>query len=897
MNNTPDTFKLETAIETWLQQYQLRDVFSPDDLVELEQHLRDEVDELVAAGQTPKAAFDLAIQEMGDWDSAEAEYGKVFWSKAKREQRLTDVFAARLSMYRSYSLVAFRSMFKQKVYASINILGLAAGLASFILIFLFVQFELNYDRFYDEVDQIYRVTKRNPGDVYLGTDHFALTQAPLATLLKQEFEEIESATSFGYIESLIDANNNTFWENGLEADQSFFNVFRLGLVSGDTATALANPGSIVLTESFSKKIYGDGNAVGQHLTRDEETQYQVTGIIADPPKNSTIQYQYLTSIVSDDFYRAQIAQNRWNNNYLYTFFRLQESVDIASLSAGMPAFVDKYLYPDRPEIATDDKESFYFQSLYDVHLNSSANFDLGRHGNKTQVYLFMGIAIVILLLACINYINLAVARSLKRAPEVGLRKTVGAFKSQLLRQFLGESLLITLVAMLLALVTVYLCLPFFADVVNREIAFSDLGNKNMLVGLILLTFFTAGASGFYPAFLMASLNPIEALKKRISNFNVRFNFQNALVIAQFTASIILVTCGYIIYQQLDFVRNKEMGYDREHIVSVKIHDNNRALKENIGRVQASLLSHANIIDVSASHTLPTNITMQQTIVDWEGAAEDERLFLHVNPVDYNFLSLFGIELVSGRPFSKNIATDAQFACIINETTAKSLGWTINEALGQSFIHDDTQRTVVGVIKDFHLHSVHHAIQPLLLFVDDGGRFDNISIKLAPNSLPQALDTIEETIQQISAFPFEYAFVDEQFDRLYAQEARLGETFGFFTAIAFLIASLGLFGLAAFTAEQRTKEIGVRKVLGASSSGIVWMLSKEFSRLVLVASVVACPIAYFITSRWLESFAYRVELTPALFITTTLAALAIALLSVGYQSLRAAVANPVTSLQA
>ena len=889
-------FDLEKSIAAWRQQFQHRDTISDNDLAELEQHLRDETSELVSSGLSQQTAFLRAARAMGDFDTAEIEYGKVFWSKAKREQRLHDAITSRLSMLGSYFRIAIRSMSKQKVYAFINIFGLAAGLACFILIFLFVQFEFSYDTFYEEADEIYRVTKRNPGDVYLGTDHFALTQPPLASVLKLELEEVKSATSFAYLESLLNTNGDTFWEKGLQVDPSFFNVFKLSLVQGDTATALSNPFSIVLTQSLAIKIFGSQNAIGQALTLDQNSQYQVTGVIPDPPSNSTVQYQFLSSILSDDYYQQQITENRWNSNYMYTFLRLRENADIATIESNMPALVDKYLYPEQPGIEDSSKEAYYFQALKDVHLNSTANFDLGRHGSKSQVYMFIAIAIIILLLACINYINLAIARSLKRSQEVGLRKTIGAVKSQLFRQFIGESLIITMTGMILAIGIAFLCLPFFAEIVMRDIPFSNLFSGIFLLGLLALTLLTAGISGFYPASLMASLNPIDALKKRISTVHSRFNFQHVLIVTQFTASIVLITCGYIIYHQLDFVQNKEMGYNRSHIVNINIHDNNQELKESINRVKTSIQQSAGVLNVSASHALPSNITMQQTIFGWQGAAEDERLYLHVNAVDYNFLTLYGIELSSGRSFSRDFPSDAQTACIINQTTARLLGWTPEEAIGQSFMHDDVLRTVVGVAKDFHLHSVHHAIKPLLLFIDDGGRFDYLSVKVAPGSLPQSLDRIEEIVQEASTYPFEYAFLDDQFNQLYASEERLGSTLGFFTIIAFLIASLGLFGLAAFSAEQRNKEIGVRKIHGASPGSIAWMLSREFSTLVLFAALLATPIAYFASLKWLQTFAYRVELTPFVFLATALAALLIAQLAVGYQALRAAWINPIHILR-
>ncbi|MFK7845073.1 MAG: ABC transporter permease [Rhodothermales bacterium] len=889
-------FDLDKTLSTWRNSYKLRRAFSTEDMDELEQHLRDEIDELVEKGFSPQMAFERAIKDMGSWDTAEKEYGKVFWSKAKREHRLQDEINWRYSMLKNYLMVALRTMRKQKIYTVINILGLAAGLACFILIMLFVQHEFSYDQFYDNAEDIYRVTKRNPGDVYLGTDHFALTQAPLATTMTQDFTEVALATSFEYHEALLGYQQTLHSEKGLWGDQHFFEVFSLELIAGNPATALASPNAIVLTAALAEKFFGKENPLGKILVVDNEKGYQITGLIADVPENSSIQYSFITSVVSSDYYNSQVAESRWNSNYMYTFFTLAKGAKIDDLQAKMPAFTNRYLYTGRDDVAVIDREQFFFQKLKDVHLISTANFDVGRHGSLTQVYMFLAIGIVILLLACINYVNLAIARSIRRAAEVGLRKTVGAIRPQLIVQFIGESIFMAFLALLLAIGLVHLLLPFFSTLVERSLELNYLDNPWAIPGLFSLLILVAGISGSYPAFLMASLHPIEVLKRKKGGSTSGFSMQNTLVVGQFMASIVLVTCGYVIYQQLNYVRNSEMGYDREHILNIALHGNDNELSSNIKYVQESLLRNAAVSGVTAARSLPTNISMQQSITEWEGSDVDDELPLHVNPVDYNYEEVFGIQLVAGRSFSPDVTTDGDTACLINETTAKALGWTAEEAIGQSFRHDRKMRIVIGVMKDFHLHSMHHAIKPLLFYLDNGSRFKYISAKVSPGNLPETISFVRSTVQESSAFPFEYQFLDENFDQLYAQDARLGKTFSFFTILAFLIASLGLFGLAAYAAEQRTKEIGVRKALGASSRSIVVMLSKEFALLVLIASCLATPIAYFATQRWLEGFAYSITVGPKVFIMATLITLTIAILSVGYQSLKAAFANPVRSLR-
>lgn len=889
-------FDLETSLAAWRHGYQQHHTFSTEDLDELEQHIRDQVDALTASGIAPKEAFAQAMREMGGKAGAATEYNKVFWAKAKREQRIKAALLWRYGMFKNYMRVALRTMQKQKVYTAINIIGLAAGIACFILILRFVQYEFSFDRFFPEHENIYRVTKRTPGDVYLGTDHFALTQAPLAPVMMADFPEVIHATAFEYQDALLQSNEHTFTERGLSADQHYFQVFGIPLQQGNAETALVAPNSIVLTETLARKLFDESPPMGRAISFDNQTTYRVTGLMDDVPDNASVQYSFVTSIVTDAYYNTQVDESRWNSNYLYTFFRVQPGTSMDALAEKLPALADRNIYAGNADFPLVERERFYIQPLAEVHLHSTANFDVGRHGNRTRVFLFLAIGCIILLLACINYVNLAVARSIKRAAEVGLRKTVGADKSQLIWQFIGESFLVTFVALCLALGLTHLLLPHFAGLVDRALTLNYLTLPWFIPSLLLLLVAVALLAGSYPALHMASLPPLRALKTRQHVRKNSFSLQQALIIGQFTASIILVTCGYVIYQQLEYVQNKALGYDRSHILNIVIQDNNETLKQNRAQVQSALQQHSNVARVTASHSLPTNISMKQNITNWPGSAPDAALPIHVNAVDYGFEAVFGIEVVAGRSFSTAFPTDLESACIINETTAQSLGWRPEEALGKTFRHDRRERTIVGVVQDFHMHSMHHQIKPLLFYLDDGGRFDYISVKLHPGNLDESLAAVASIVQPVSAYPLEYNFLDDAFDNLYEQEERLGATFNFFTLLAFLIAALGLFGQAAYAAEQRTKEIGVRKVLGASPGNIVFMLSREFTRLVLLASVIALPIAYLAASRWLEGFVYRVDVGPRAFLIAMGTALTIAILSVGYQSLRAALRKPTHSLR-
>ncbi len=889
-------FDLDKSLAAWRQAYNKQQAFSADDLDELEQHVRDQVAALTNGGMAPADAFNQAMREMGGQENAIREYDKVFWAKARRENRLQSVLQWRLGMLKNYMFVALRTMRKQKVYTALNIVGLAVGIACFVLIIRFVQYEFSFDRFFPAHEDIYRITKQTPGDVYLGTDHFALTQAPLASVMMAELPEVSYATSFEYSDALLQAGDDVFSSRGIAADPHYFDVFSIPLLAGNASTVLTAPNSIVLTQSLAQKLFGATDPIGKAITLDNQAIYRVTGLMADVPDNASVHYSFVSSIVTDAYYNAQLEENRWNSNYLYTFFRVVPHTAIDALQKKLPALADAYIYAGDNDTPVSQRQRFYIQSLADVHLNSFANFDVGRHGSRTRVFLFLAIGCIILLLACINYVNLAVARSIKRAAEVGLRKTVGAEKSQLIWQFLGESLLMTSIALCLALVLTHLLLPYFSDLVSRQLTLNYILEPWIIPALFGLTMVVALLAGSYPALRMAALPPLHTLKRKQAFSKQKLGLQQMLIIGQFTASIVLVTCGYVIYQQLEFVQRKALGYNRSHVLSVAIQNNNQALKENRKQVQTALLQHSTVAAVTASHSLPTNITMKQTITNWPESLPEASLPIHVNAVDYGFTSVFGMRIVAGRPFSPAFATDLASAAIINETTARTLGWQPEEAVGKTFRHDRRERTVVGVVQDFHMHSMHHAIKPLLFHLNDGSRIKYISVKLNPGNVEASLAAVRETVQQASPNPFEYSFLDTSFNNLYEEEQQLGATFNFFTLLAFLIAALGLFGQAAYAAEQRTKEIGVRKVLGASSSNIVFMLSKEFTRLVLFASIIAIPIAYLASTRWLERFVYRIDVGVGTFLIATGLALCIAVLSVGYQSLRAAMRQPAQSLR-
>lgn len=799
-------------------------------------------------------------------------------------------------MLKSYLLVALRSLRKQRVYAIVNILGLTIGLACFVLILRFVQFELSYDEFHEKADRTYRVVKQDPGNIYLGTDYFAVTPVPLAPTILADYPEVVEATLIDNATALLSHGDQHFYEDGLMGKQDFFDIFSFTVLQGDPETMLENPDDIVLTESLAEKMFGDTDPIGQAIDYQffsTQHTYTVAGIVADPPPNAHFTFTYIASILSDPSYKRRAAgEYPWGNNSWYTYIVLQEGADPDVLEAKLKAIVEQHVAD-----ADDDPAEwtrYILQPLTDIHLHSNVNFEIQATGSIRYVYLFVAIAIVILLLACFNYMNLAIARSIKRAKEVGMRKVVGARRGQLVVQFIGESVLMAFLALGLALAVVYFLMPTFGQWMERALTFDLFSDASLVWSLLALTAVVGILSGSYPALFMSSLKPNAVLKGTGMKLAGRSRLRSTLVVLQYAASIALVVGSLIIYQQLQYIQTKDMGYTRDQIVVFPLRDNDARAQVSV--LKEELLRHSSITQVANGQHLPSRINNQTTLRNWEGSGDEDRLPIYNSGIGVEYLDLFEIPLAAGRNFSLDFASDTLGAYLLNEAAVQAMGWTAEEALGKELTFWRGDGPVVGVLKDFHMHSLHQEIQPLMFFYSPDNAFQ-IAVKIRGENIPETIAAIEEAFKSITSFPFEYRFFDDAFDQIYKTEMRLGETLGYFTLLALLIASLGLFGLAAFTAEQRTKEIGVRKVLGASLPSLVVLLSKEFTRLVLMAFILAVPVAYFVMDEWLADFAYRVTIGPGVFAVSMLAVLVIAWLSVSYQAFKAAHVNPVDSLQA
>jgi len=789
-------------------------------------------------------------------------------------------------MLQNYWKITWRSLLKQKLYAFINIGGLAIGLTSFILIFLYVQHELSYDTYLPNSDQIYRIYQRQAGNVFMDSDNYAVTPAGLSRALDRKYPEVAYATCIREQSLLLGKDQRHFLEKGLMADENFFRVFPFQLRDGNPHQALKDPKSIVLTESFAHKLFATKDVVGKYISIENKETYIVSAVMVDPPTHTSFKFSYITSILADKMYQEDVISERWTNNSYQTFFTLATEASASLLERKLPTLL---------ETNTSAFEStYYVQPLSELHLETHINFDIGQKGNPTYVSLFSIVAILVLLLACFNYMNLAIARSVRRAKEVGLRKVIGARRWQLISQFLGESIIIAFLSLLLAIILTHYLAPVFGDLLERPIELNAVENPFLIPGLLLLVLIVGVLSGSYPAFFMSSIRPAQIIKEKdIGKFS-GLRIQRLLIIGQYAISIILIISSIIIYRQFEFIQKTEPGYLRDHIVTIPIHWKNDSVRSQFEILKEQWLSNPQILEVATSLDLPSEISSTTTInTDQENDAGKE-MIIYRTQVDEEYLGLFGLELIAGRNFSSEFPTDISQGYIINETAAKALGWTPEEAIGKTFTHWGTE-TVIGVVKDFHLHSFHMAIQPMMFHLREDF-FRYISVRVRPDHLPETLTLIESSIREHSPYPFEYAFMDEQFDRLYKDDRRFGEIMGFFTILSILIASMGLFGLAAFTAHQRTKEIGIRKVLGASAQRIVTMLSQDFLKMVVIGFVIAVPIAWAAMQHWLENFAYRIDMEWWIFVLGGFIAISIAFFTMSSQSYQAAMANPVESLR-
>jgi putative ABC transport system permease protein len=812
-------------------------------------------------------------------------------------------------MLKNYFTIALRNFRKFKTYSFINIIGLAIGLACCILILLHVHDELHFDRFHEKTDRLFRVIQVRSGSQ--GEQQMAYTMGPLGPALVDEFPEVEESAQFfqGWrltVKREATGPTGQIVRKNFFTDASFFSMFDFPLMAGDRSSALSAPGSVVLTEAMAEKLFGEEEALGKPLQIEAEdfpefgeVAFKVTGVLREIPHNSHLEFDLLISRSTlDRFEEVRGWLTTWNNTIVITYVLLNHPAAKTAVETKLVVLSARHRDPE-----SSTQSQFYLQPLSNVHFGSSEiGFELNAHeGQIVYVYVFALIAIFIAAIACINYMNLATARSMKRAKEVGLRKVVGAARGQMIGQFLTESILSAVIAFLIAIGLVEAALPFFNSLAGANLSLSIAQNTSVFFGMLGLVLLVGLVAGSYPAFYLSGLKPAEVLKGEIKAGTQRSRLRQGLVVLQFALSILMIAATLVVFRQLEYARNKQLGFNQEQLVVIDI--NHDDVQTNFLTIKNEFLRDAAVRSVTVSSRVPGDWKSFRRIgVVKEGQPDIETQTMFFNGVDESFIYTYEIEFMQGRNFSRALTSDST-AVILNETAAKAL--FADSPIDQVIRVPSYNFTghVIGVVRDFHFHSLHGKIEPMVMgFMPGGGHhaihgIDYFTLRISAANVQETIDFMTRVHAKFDPVnPIELGFLDQWWIDLYDRDERLGRLFGISAGLAILIACVGLFGLAAFMAEQRTKEIGVRKVLGASISGIVVLMSKDFTGLVLLGLLVATPLTYFAMSKWLQDFAYRIDISWWVFALAGGLALLIALLTVSTQAIKAALANPVDSLR-
>lgn len=811
-------------------------------------------------------------------------------------------------MYQKYIRIAYRNLTQSKVYSAITIFGLALGLAVSMLSVLYVADELSYDRFNAKADRIYRIN----GDVTysLKESRLAVAPTPMGQTLKRDFPEVEQVARLGkYSSHLVKSDKTAIREQRvLYADSTVFDVFTLPVIAGNPEKALTEPNSVVITQQMARKYFGASNAIDRTLTFDTDQVRRVTAVIADIPAQSHFQADFLLPLHET----AEAKVNKWGNHVFNTYLLLRPGTDPKSVEAKFEHVLQTYMDPAlrrffQTSLAETRKAGNNFgyslMPLPDIHLHSDREGELQPNNSVEYIYLFLSIAFFILLIAVFNFINLSTARSAKRAREVGVRKVMGSTRANLVGQFLAESLLFTLLASAAGIGLVYLLLPNFNTLAGKSLSVDQVVNALSIGGFVLGTVLTGVLAGLYPAFYLSSFQPVEVLKSKFWLAPGRYNLRSVLVVCQFALSVLLIIGTVLIHQQLHYIQTKKIGFTKEQVLVVKT---NETSESNVLTFKQEVLRNTAVKIGSVSGFLPV-ASNRWNDMWYPAGTTDQKQSVNMQEwkVDPDYIPTLELKLVQGRNFAQSRIADST-AVVINERAAQRLGYA--QPIGKTIHKSGGERlTIIGVVQDFHFESLRSTIEPVALVINAKMFGSNGSVeKMALEAVSFRLNTadIAATLQSMEAAwkkyapgrPFEYTFLSDEFDALYRTEQRIGQLFTCFTIVAILIACLGLFGLSVFAAEQRTKEIGVRKVMGASVASITTLLTRDFLKPVLISILIASPIAWYGIDLWLQDFAYRVDIGWWVFALSGLLAIAVALVTVSFQSVKAALANPVKSLR-
>jgi putative ABC transport system permease protein len=800
-------------------------------------------------------------------------------------------------MIKNYFKIAFRNLRKNKIFSFINVFGLAIGLTCFMFIVTFIYNELSFDQYPTDAKDIYRINLSVTGNgnvaVYPNVD------VAVGKGIKNAFPEVEAFARLLTLREFITYDNKQFKEEHIAfADSNFLQMFSIPLIEGNISEALMKPNSIVISKAFEKKYFGKDEAVGKTLTIGTRgTVYKVTGVIDKVPDNSHFHFDAFLSLTT-----LKMKNETWSNLGFYTYLLLNKNADPKKLETKFPQLVENYVVPEiRHDMGISLAEAqksvntfvFSLQPLTDIHLNSNTEYELEANGDQKYVYIFSALAIFILLLACINFTNLSIAMATKRLREVGIRKAMGSIKKQLIFQFLTESILFTFFAMLGALILMFGLIPYFNQLTSKNISFSFFTDPQWIFAMVLLSLLVGILAGIYPAFFLSASNPIKVLKGSVSTkCSNKKSLRSGLIVFQFFISTALIIATIIIYKQLHFMQNKKLGYDKEQVLFIP---DARLLGKDQDAFKQQVLMDNRVVSASISRDAPIGIFDGTEIYPKNNSSNGTTIHANIYHVDYDYLPTLGINILYGRNFLKNFPSDSA-GVIVNETAVRKLGLGGIDPIGKYIVRSGQhQFEIVGVVSDFHYVSLKQDIAPLMMLL--GNNYGGLILKIKTKDINGFLTDLKKQWNAFSPLgPLCYNFLDNKFASLYEKEQRTQQIFSFFTIIAIIIASLGLFGLSAFVIEQRTKEIGIRKVLGASVTEITFMLSKEFTKWVLIGNVIAWPVTFYFLYKWLEDFAYKMEISLWIFVISGLLTMVIALVTVGWQAVKAALANPVDSLR-
>lgn len=806
-------------------------------------------------------------------------------------------------MFRNFFKSAFRNITRHKGFSIINIAGLTFGLTACILIGLFVYDEHQYDKSIPEGDLVYRVYANYKSANQTG--EMAVTPPMFATTLKQDFPEVEQTARVMMLpeyKTLFEAGERRLYEqSGYYVDSTFFDIFPATFKYGTSLHSLDDPGSIVLSEDMARRFFGNEDPVGKQILMDKEP-FQVKGVFVKDPKFH-LQFNYLVPLSAQHLPEDRLQ--RWTWNQFYTYFKVKKGTDVKALQAKFQKDAEEKSAPFRKELNITDVP--IFQPLKNIHLYSSSFvYDAAQRGNITYVKALSVIAFFILLIACFNFINLATAKSLQRAKEVGVRKTIGADKKQLIFQFIGETIMLSFISIVISVALAIIFLPWLNNFTNKNISFELFINPVAILLFLALAFIVGVLAGFYPAVVLSNFKPVKVLKGAIGGDEEPGKIpwlRHGLVVIQFALSVLLIISAIVVYKQVDYLHNKDLGFNKEQIMFFPMRGDN--MFKNVDAFKNELMNAPGVSSVSIGYGFPGDaVAGDEIIVPKNGQQVNESVTQLM--VDYDYIKTLGLQIIAGRDFSKAMGTDKDHAWIINETAVKQLGFgSPQKALGQKLYwhvwgasNPDSLKEgqVIGVVKDFNYKSLYDKVEAAVLQIFPDAAW-KVAVKMETANISNTIGYIKDVWNKFSPeYPIEYKFLDENFDRMYNAEDKLKFLLWIFTAVAIIVGCLGLFGLAAYTAERRRKEVGIRKVLGATTQGVVLLLSKDFIKLVLISLVIASPVAYYFMHQWLEDFAYRINISWWVFAIAAFVAISIAFITVSFQAIKAAMANPVKSLR-